>query len=243
VFKVLLIAIGISFSYGAAALDKATLTFTYAYPADHPQTKRLIRLVKEATSRAGFDFAFEHNPAKRATRRAINGLVDGEMIRVRQYGVLHPELVRVEEHHTEDRFIAYVIDPKIKLDGWNSLKGRDFKIDYRRGVMAPTQNLPNVVPKKNLTVLNSVDSAFRRLFLGRSDIFVDSEGSSENFLNSDAYKIISEGRKIYRAGNMLVTTGHVWLHNKHRHLAPKLSGEFRKMKLELPHLFKQAWDQ
>ena len=239
----LLIVFCILVSFDAAASEKQALTFVYAYPADHPQTKRLIRLVKEASRRVGYNFVFEHYPAKRATAYAKKGIVDGEMIRVRHYGDLHPELVRVEEHHTVDRFVAYVMNPKIKLNGWGSFRSKGFAIDYRRGVMVPENTLPNIVPEETLFAVDSVASAYRRLVRGRSDIFIDSEGSSENFLNSDSDQNIIEGKKIYRAGFMLITTGHVWLNEKHRHLAPMFSEAFRKMKLELPRYFKQPWEQ
>lgn len=228
--------------FPAPADEKPTLTFAYPNPPDHPQTVRLSRLVKEACRRVGYEFRYKEYPAMRATLAATTGVVDGEMSRVKSYGSIHPNLIRVEEHHSVGEFYAYTTNPTLKLDGWDSLKKTGLKVDYRLGLMAPTVNLPKVVAPGNLHIVGTAIQGFERLFRGRADVFVDTPSNIVPILASQEFRIIAHGRNFYRAGAMLRTTGHTWLHEKHRHLAPRFSAAFKAMKEELPHFFKDVWE-
>lgn len=238
----LLAVLLICISVPSFAGEKPVLTFAYVHAEDHPQTIRLVRLVTEAARRVGYGFRFKIYPPKRASLAAIRGIVDGELLRVKNYGVNRPTMVRVEEYHTLTRFIAYTTDPKLKLHGWDSLKGRDLSVDHRMGVVATANSLSKVVLPENLHVVGTHMQAFERMFRGRSDIYIDTASTVEPFLKSEQFRAIAKKQPVYQAGQMQTVSGHVWLNEKHRDLAPKFSAAFKAMKREVPHFFKTVWE-
>jgi len=186
------------------------------------------RIYTEAFRRLGLEYAYKLYPAKRCSLLSDRGHVDGEGGRIREYGITHTNLLRIETPVLSARWAAYGINHNIKINGWESLKGTDYKIDYRRGVKLCEVKLPDLVKKENLSAVNDISFGLKRLIKGRADVyvdvemFVDSELKTSPFQNSGIYKIcLMQELPLY-----------AYLHKKHKSLVPKLAMVLQDMNKE-----------
>ncbi len=156
---------------------KITMVFTRA---KNEYTGRWTYLVfTEAFRRLGKELVFETYPPNRSSFLADAGKVDGELGRIYSYAETHLNLVRVEEPITSVYWSAYTTDPTIKIDGWESIRGTDYKVEYRLGMEKAKNKLSEIVKEENLSHVNSVTQALKKLIAGRTDIYIDIEGSVE----------------------------------------------------------------
>lgn len=225
---------GMGHSFQADAIEPAppgrTLTFVYTRPQNHPVTQWLVFIYTEALRRMHIKFVLLDVPPKRASLYSNKGEVDGELGRIYHYNKTNPNLIRVEEHHSVVKFTAYASDPKITLDGWESLQGKNHLVSYRSGIKKCEIELTRVVSPKRLSDITRIQQGMQMLLSGRTDLYVDVEDYARKYLSSDEFKNISHEKKIYKAGLMEKTTGHAFLHKRHRTLAPKLAAILRTMK-------------
>lgn len=208
------------------------MTFVFGRPKAHPITQELIRVYSEALNRLNIHFSYLDVPNKRACEYVNSGRVDGDLGRVYNFNDTYTNTVRVEESNNSVIFAAYSNQQGLSVDGWQSLGEERHKIECRRGEMICIENVSKFVPLDQLTQVDKLDQAVRKLFLGRTDIFIQSEPVMTSYLGSDEFLTISRGKKIYKIGIMGKITGHAFLHKKHADLAPKLSKILSEMKAE-----------
>ncbi len=182
----------------------------------------------EAFKRMGKTFVYRYLPAKRASLMADNEQLDGEIGRVYNYNEGHPNLIRVEEPVFSVKISAFSTDPQIKLKGWKSLTGTDYKVEYTRGTYITTKNLIKVVNKNNLSRISHWSQGIKKLAAGRTDIFIEVERTVLEALETSEFK----NSNIHIAGVMEEQTIHTFLHIKHKVLASKLSAVLKEMKEE-----------
>jgi polar amino acid transport system substrate-binding protein len=182
----------------------------------------------EAFRRLGYRLVYRAYPAKRSGAMSDQGSVAGEINRVADYGEQHPNLVRVDEAHFSMRFVAYSVGPKPVLNGWASLKGTSYRVEYRSGVAAAMKALPNYIAESRLSNVGSTPSGLRKLLRDRTDIFIDLERVVEGFLDDEEFK----DAKITGVGTMEESKFHAFLHKNHAQLAPALARTLRSMKTE-----------
>ena len=199
-----------------------------------PIQKWFLKIYTEAFSRMDISLQYYVLPPKRASLYSDEGILDGELSRVYDYDTTHPNLIRVEEHHLTSVFSAFSTNTAIKLNGWKSLKNTGYRIGYRLGLKKTGEELTKIIPLEYLVEAASIESGLRMLLMGRTDIFIEPEDGVFDYLNS--YKYLEEKQKkaneIHKVGVMEMVTSHMWLHKKHRELAPRLSVILRDMKRE-----------
>lgn len=212
------------------------LTFVYSRPPNNPMTQWLILIYTEALKRMGIEFVFKDVPPIRAGIQSNKGMVDGELSRVHDYNTKCPNLIRVEEPNHYVIFSAFATDPDIKLDGWDSLKGTTYRVEYRRGVKRCADMLPMLVPSDRLTEIDLIDQGVLNLLKGRIDILV---GVRDIIMSPSAdpdfrplFPKFTKLREIHEVGIMEETTGHAWLHKSHANIAPQLAAILHEMKKE-----------
>jgi len=193
-----------------------------------PAGKFLNLVYTEAFRRLGITFAIKTVPAKRASHMSDLGRVDGELSRIYSYNEMHPNVIRVEEPHWHSGFIAVAADPSIQLDGWKSLQGTDYRVNYRRGIKGCAVNLPRVVRPEKLEKVSKASHGYRKVLSGRADIFIGAEMDTVSVLESDDFR--NSGLQI--VGVMESFTAHAFLHKKHKELVPELSEILKEMKQE-----------
>ena len=212
------------------------LTFVYVRPIDSPRTQWHILIYTEALKRMGIKFKFKDVPARRASIYSNNKQVDGELGRVSTYNENWSNMIQIAEHNLHGKFIAYSTDPTISLNGWESLRNTHLRVEHLRGVKEPETRLSQVVPAKQLSSVNSIEQAVKKLFLERTDIIVGNEGTVATYLNSQMFQHtkqeIGQGKTIYEVGTMAEFYGHAWLHKDHADLAPKIAVILKEMKKE-----------
>ncbi|MDO9527584.1 MAG: hypothetical protein Q7J27_00310 [Syntrophales bacterium] len=212
----------------SSALTGEKITLVLPRKPDNFLAKWLNMIYTEAFRRLNMEFVYKYTSPKRCILLSDSGKVDGELWRVYDYNIVHPNLIRVEESPFSNRFCAYATAPDIKLNGWESLRDTDYKVDYRRGQMKTHQNLPGIVKKENLTMINHWTHGLKRLTAGRTDIYVDIEWTIKDALKADEFK----NSNIHIVGVMETISAHAFLHKKHKELVPKLSAVLKEMKKE-----------
>lgn len=203
---------------------KMTMVFTRS--TDEYSGRWTYLVFAEALKRMGIELVFETYPPKRGSFLTDEGEVDGDLGRIYSYDKTHPNLIRVEEPLTTVSWIAYTLDPTIKVDGWESLKSTNYKVEYRKGLAKSKTRLSALVRKENLSSVGNVSSGLRKLVAGRTDIYVDVEETVLPFLSSEEFK----SSKIRKAGVMDEETLHAFLHKKNKSYVIALSAVLRHMK-------------
>lgn len=193
---------------------------------DEPAGVFLTLLYTEAFKRLGIKLNIRQYPAKRASVLSDSGAADGELSRLHSYNEAHPDLVRVEEAHWTSGFLALTMQPKLHLEGWESLQDTNFRVDYQRGIKGCETNLPRVVKPENLETVPYVVNGLKKLSAGRTDLLIIAEQAALPFLHSEEFK--DTGIRI--AGVMEAFTSHLFLHRKHADLAPRLAAVLAEMK-------------
>ena len=87
-------------------------------------------------------------------------------------------MIRVEEPIGWASFVAYAKNPTIRLDGWESLKGAEYRVAYVRGAHICEAHLPEVVNPENLYTVTRWFQGLKMLQAGRIDIFIAAENDT-----------------------------------------------------------------
>jgi polar amino acid transport system substrate-binding protein len=212
------------------------LVFVFSRPRANPHAQFVIRLYTEALGRLGIGFEFLEVPPTRATALSSAGLVDGELGRTYEWVDLYPMLVRVEEPNAEVLFSAFALKPLPPMDGWSALRATSLAICHRQGIQEIEREFADPVYRGRTTSVGNIASAFRMLKRGRADVYVEVFNAVDEFLISpEARQEDLVGLRPIQVGVMLRTTGHAYLHERHRALAPKLSAVLSTMKAEGKH--------
>jgi len=221
---------------GAAAQGRQTLTFVFSRRRSDPYTRQVIRLYTEALGRLGIGFEFLEVPPNRATAMAAAGEVDGELGRTREFAALYPTLVRVEEWNTAVLFSAYAVKPGLSIDGWDALRRSPHTIGYRLGIKEIEHELEKDAYRGRTEAVNDFVSGLQMLQRGRIDLYADVQNAIEPYLVAPDDRLDRDPALRPRvAGVLFRTTGHAYLHERHRDLAPRLSAVLHEMKREGLH--------
>ena len=218
----------VSFGMEKAAQPENTIFLVGSESTKNSFHGRFAELVyTEVFKRMGYNLVYEGYPAKRSSLLSDSGKVDGEIHRVYSYGDKHPNLIRIEEPHNSINFSAYGMDPGIKIDKWESLKGVDFRVGYRRGVKKCESKLPSLVPREQLMAASTVSQGLNQLSYNRTKIFVGIKRNIEEVLNAD-----DRFKNIRQLGFFEETTVHLFLHKKRKSLMPEVISVLRQLKKE-----------
>ncbi|WP_031483112.1 substrate-binding periplasmic protein [Maridesulfovibrio frigidus] len=206
------------------------MTFVYSQPLEFPKTQALIRLYSEVFRRAGIRFRYLNVPSKRAMSLLCSGEVDGDLGRLYSFMNQDRCVVRVGEPNFSISITAFSANPNISLNGWESLRGSKYKAECFRGELICLTRISDLLPPDQCSEVNTVHQGIQKLFKGRTDVFIKGTGAVDWYLKSDQFKIISQGRKIYKSGVMERTTSHMFLYRRHAYLASKIAEILRDMK-------------
>ncbi len=212
-----------------SALKEDTFVIATFRAEDDYLGKWYKMIYAEIFKRLGMKFELRTFPPKRTSIEADAGNVDGEAARPYHYTDEHPNLIRVEESVVSVNFSAFAVQDSIpQLNGWESLKGKDYRVEYRHGIKTTEDNLPNVVKKENLSTVTEQVPGLKKLISGRIDLFVDEESGILTLLKTPEFK----DSRIRSAGLMESFPVYPYLHKKHALLAPKMAEIIKAMKEE-----------
>ncbi|MGI2058010.1 hypothetical protein ACRN9T_12620 [Shewanella baltica] len=213
----------------AALADKPIITMAFYEDPKHNFYFKWAELIyTQAFERLGYGFSYQVVPAARASMMADSGKVDGEPGRVFNYGEKFTNLIRIEEPVVDTHLIAFAHNPKIKITNWQALQKSRYKIEYYRGVFLAEQKLKGLIPNERLTESSSPVSSFRKMLRDRIDIYIDTEASSLDLLQTPEF----QGSEIIAIATLEELTSYGYLNKRHAALAVNLARELKQMKQE-----------
>lgn len=198
---------------------------------DTVYTRLWIRNVyDEAFRRLGMQIKYQAYPTARLTLSLEQGLIDGDSARAHVYGIVHPNLIRVEEALYIASFSLFGSDSSMELTELEQLKNGNSQVEYRRGVGVCENTMKALLPATRLSEISSTHQGLQKLLLKRTQYFCEIDVAVLNVLYSAQFKDAHRIRKLLDIGGPAPL--YPYLNNKHAALAPKLAEIIRKMKAE-----------
>lgn len=220
--------------FASQAWGEPTKTITLVSSIDTKESMygRWLELIyQDAFARLGYDFSYVGYPGGRAPQMAERGEVDGEIHRSAEYQRQTRTLLQVPESHFTLSYEAYAVTPGIHLRGWDSLRGTDYRVEYRRGAKLAQAALSKVVAPEKLSDIGTVEQGMGKLLIGRSDIYIEQTIVAQQALAEQGGRP-GASASVYVAGIMDTAESFVYLHRRHRALLAPLADVIRHMKQE-----------
>ena len=181
------------------------------------------KVSEEVFSRLDIDIEIESLPAKRARYYVSTGEKDGEVLRVFNYGVNNPNVLRVPTPYYELKTSAFVLkDSGIKINDKNDIN--KYRLIVQRGHVHSAMAVKDV-PENNVIVMDSEQQIFSFLGLGRADIAILTSTDGQAALASLGIKDVIELDIV-----LALHPVHIYLHKRHKNLVPKIDEAIRTMK-------------
>lgn len=220
---------------GASALSQTTTApkkpFVWVVDGE-PTTygSRWATLIyKEAFKRLGIPVLFEHYSLARRAVVVEEGAADGETSRVYGYGNSRPHLIRVEEPLIDLVFSFFTANPSLRLERIEDLRGTDYRVEYRRGILFCETAVKGVVAAERISDVLTQGQGLKKLIAGRTDLYCDLEVYVLQELQLPEFKGANV-RKVISSGKAVPT--YPYLNKKHADLAPRLAVVLKQMKAE-----------
>ncbi|MBM9520836.1 hypothetical protein JWG39_13515 [Desulforhopalus vacuolatus] len=192
-----------------ASLEGKAFQMAINRPETTPLTAWCIAIYTEVFKRLGIPFKAHYYPLRRATEEVMQGRLDGEPARIAVYGDIYPNLIRVEETVFTMTVAAYTANPSApSLEGWESLRGTKYQIDYPRGMQICEINLSFVVRAEQLDTVTKSIQGLQMLAAKRIDLYIDDVNSVAPILNDPA---VGGPGAIYEAGIMEVAPLYMYI--------------------------------
>ena len=231
IFSLIVISLG---AYGDAIGSENklefenTIVFSTIFTESISFFHQMSLIYSEAFKRLGYNFRLVSLPGERALADANSGTVDGEAARVAYLDSnKYPNLIRVGEPIIVIKDGAYSVDASIRIDGWESLKGKGFKVGLLKGIKSVEQKLPLYVEKKNIVTLTDFIQSLKMLQSRRIDLFIASTLLEESApMRSDEYKDIK------RVGIVEEKICYPWFYKQHKELVSGLADALQAMKAD-----------
>lgn len=208
---------------GASALAHAQTELVFGTTHDansasfHYARDYLRQLCKENQLRC----ILRSYPARRSEALLAIGKLDGEVGRVKGYGIKHPDYVRVEEpfNVVQTRIFTRT---QFTISSWQSLTYFARTVSYKRGIFLYQQRLEELVPSLQLHDVQSEDACLQVVLARRSEACVFDVGG----LTGEAYKLLKQG---YTSASIEDLPLYIYLNKDRAELAQPLAETARRM--------------
>jgi len=208
--------------------ENQTIVFTTIFPHSMSFFSKMAAIYTEAFRRMGYGFNLISQPGERAMIDANQGIVDGEAGRIRNIDrKKYANLIMVPYPIVTMKDGAYSTDSSIKINGWESLAGKPYRVGLLKGIKSVEQKLALYVDKKNIVTLSDVEQCIKMLQTKRIDLFiVGTQLEDSAYMQSGAYT------EIKRVGIVETKVLYPWLHKRHKSLVGRLAETLETMKSE-----------
>lgn len=210
----------------AAAPEKSIVLGVTAPALKSPQVQFAKRIFSEIFESLNYELKIEVLPSIRLVKQTETGAIDGELIRMSNYGSTHPYLTRVDEPIFEFVVAIYSNDAQLNLTSSQDLKG--LKVGYRRGVKVVENELLKIFKESDLVQFTDVPYAIKKLSTNRIDAYVGVESLTDEILMRQPDETVSN---IFKALKLKKESAHLFLGKNASFLAPKVSLALKEMKL------------
>jgi len=175
-------------------------------------------LTKEIFARIGMEAKVIRLPSGRSIINANEGIDDGVIARTKGMEEKYTNLIMVPVPVVKFKFVAYSLDQKISVTGWDSFA--PYSVGYIRGWHIYEKN---VTKTRSLTVVNNAEQLFNLLMNRRSDLILFEYyrgGWWNKHLNANAHLI---GSPVAEKDMF------IYMHKKHKDLVPKMVSTLEQM--------------
>jgi ABC-type amino acid transport substrate-binding protein len=176
----------------------------------------------------GYDFQLVYHPPEREIIEVNSGHIQGLAGRYSGFSTekKHPNIIRVEEPIYYLQYIGLSMNPSIRIDGWETVKG--YKITYEQGTKYIEDNIYKYVNKTDVIVAMSFKQSLELLKSGRVDLYLEIDDVQA------IVKLLPENKniKFYWAGNLGKVVIYPFVNRKETELAANLSETLRVMKAD-----------
>jgi hypothetical protein len=152
------------------------IVFTFGLPVDHELFKAGEELLAAISNKMGRTIKLISIPAKRSAILLKNNEVHAELARADAYQNKVPFAIKVYEPIIEISQYAYSLNPDIPIDGWGSLK------NYHSVALRGIWIVEVYMAGQQVTWVDSMESAFQFLKLGRADVCIVNSIRADKFL-------------------------------------------------------------
>jgi len=204
-------------------LRKQTIVFTTIFPTSMSFFAKMSATYTEAFRRLGYGFKLISQPGERAMVDANQGIVDGEAGRIRNID----NLIMVPQPITTMQDGAYSTDHSIKINGWQSLAGKPYRVGLLKGIKSVEQKLSLYVDKAHIITLSDPEQCMKVLLAKRIDlVIVGTQIEDSTYMHTGAYKAVK------RVGIVETKVLYPWLNKRHKNLIGPLADTLKTMKSE-----------
>lgn len=192
-------------------------------PFTTPQgTGYLDRIYKELFQRLGYSIKLIHLPAERALRSANEGIIDGDISRIKGLDKLYPNLLRVPETVVTMNFVAFIREPVSQPASWDALK--TLEVGYIKGWKIFEANVP---PETSLLALRDHIQLFEMINRDRLQVVLYSQYLGMAYLKKRKFENIYPWMPPLVSKEMFL-----YVHKQHKQLIPLIVMTLRDMKKE-----------
>jgi len=177
-------------------------------------------VAREALRRAGFELVINRLPAERGLRNINNGLIDGEMSRVKGIDQTYQNLVRVPEKIMDWEFLLFSTKQINVEKGWASLANES--VAYITGWKIVEKNVPQTA---SITKTRNSQQLFTLLKKERADFVVYERWAGGYLINQLNISNVQPLRPALAKKEM-----YIYLHKKHKSAVPKITEALVEMK-------------
>jgi polar amino acid transport system substrate-binding protein len=209
--------------FQSSANSQSTLTInTVGQPPLNTSTHDgfMDEVAREAINRIGYQLDINHLPAERGLRNANNGLIDGEMSRIKGLDNIYHNLIRVPEKIMSWEFCVFSKKPIDLQKGWASLE--DKNVAFINGWKILEKNVPK---SATITKTRNSQQLFTLLKRNRTDFIVYERWGGSLVLKKLQLDKVSLQRPFLASREMFI-----YLHKKHKALVPGLASALADMK-------------
>jgi polar amino acid transport system substrate-binding protein len=208
--------------------ENQAIVFTTIFTPSMHYFSKISDTYAEAFRRMGYGFKLISQPGERAMIDANLGIVDGEAGRISSIDKQkYANLIMVPHPITTMQDGAYATDPSIKINGWESLRGKPYKVGLLKGIKSVEQKLPLYVDKKNIITLSDPEQCLKMLLAKRIELFiVGTQIEHATYMQSGVYK------EVKRVGIVETKVLYPWLHKRHKNLVRRLAETLKTMQSE-----------
>lgn len=193
-----------------------------AFEGDEPLTGTAAKVMTEAYRRMGWVMELKQFPGERALQVANDGVVDGDLYRMKGIDQAYPHLVVVPVSIVTADVMVFAKDKIFPVRGWKSLL--PYRVGYRIGVKSIEANL---IPGTQSEAVSSLTQLYKKLQAGRNDVVVDTRLSGLATIHQMGMKDIV----MLEPPIMTIQLFHV-LHEKNKHLVGPLTKVLKQMEKE-----------
>ena len=177
-------------------------------------------VTREALRRVGYKLIINRQPAERGLRSINNGLIDGEMSRIKGINKIYPNLIRVKEKIMNWDFVVFSKKDIDLNDGWTGLENKN--VSFINGWKILEKNVPE---SARITKTKNSSQLFNLLKKDRTDFVIYEHWGGNEVMTVMGLKNIQMRKPALASKEMFM-----YLHKKHVVLIPKISAALLEMK-------------